>query len=140
VYPFKDDKIDYAGVQKILLESGIGLPPYTQWGRSRSGCYFCFFQKSIEWVRLYETHPDLFALAEEYEDKSDEKKGGRFQWNDEMPLRLMRDPINVETIKARYEDSRMKRWARRPNKKLVETLADLEDEQADSSGCSICHL
>jgi hypothetical protein len=72
VYPFKDDKVDYAGVQKILLESGIGLPPYTQWGRSRSGCYFCFFQKPIEWVRLFETHPDLFALAEAYEDKSGE--------------------------------------------------------------------
>src|SRR5277367_7005702 len=79
VYPFKEAGIDYAGVQKILIESGIGMPPYTKWGRSRSGCYFCFFQKPIEWVRLLETHPDLFELAEKYEDKSQEFKGGHFQ-------------------------------------------------------------
>jgi len=141
LYPFKEDKVDYAGVQKILLESGIGLPPYTEWGRSRSGCYFCFFQKSIEWVRLFEKHPDLFALAEEYEDKSEEIKGGHFQWNDEMRLRDMRLPENIEKIKARYADSRKKRWARRPDKKLVETLANLEDDDDDDlRTCTICHL
>ena len=40
VYPFKEAGIDYAGVQRILQDSGIGFPPYTEWGRSRSGCYF----------------------------------------------------------------------------------------------------
>lgn len=140
VYPFKEAGVDYAGVQKILLESGIGMPPYTEWGRSRSGCYFCFFQKSIEWVRLYEKHPDLFALAEEYEDKSQEFKGGHFQWNDEMRLRDMRSPENILKIKLRYEESRKRRWENRPDKKLVETLADLEDEEDQLRACTICHL
>ena len=30
----------------ILEESGLGLPKYYEW-RSRSGCYFCFFQQGI---------------------------------------------------------------------------------------------
>ena len=28
--------------------------------RSRSGCFFCFYQQKIEWVWLYEQHPDRF--------------------------------------------------------------------------------
>jgi len=140
VYPLKEAGIDYDGVHRILIDSGIGLPPYTKWGRSRSGCFFCFFQKTIEWVRLYEAHPDLFALAEEYEDRSEEFKGGHFQWNDDMRLRDLRQPENVDLVKNRYEQNRRQRWAKRPNKKLVETLADLEDYEEESRSCAICHL
>jgi 3'-phosphoadenosine 5'-phosphosulfate sulfotransferase (PAPS reductase)/FAD synthetase len=140
VYPFKEAGIDYAGVQRLLLESGIGMPPYTKWGRSRSGCFFCFYQKAIEWVRLYENHPDLFMLAEEYEDKSVDKKGRFYQWNQEMRLRDLRQPENARKIKERYEENRSRRWAKRPDKKLVETLAGLEDEEDELKGCAICHL
>jgi 3'-phosphoadenosine 5'-phosphosulfate sulfotransferase (PAPS reductase)/FAD synthetase len=140
VYPLKEAGIDYAGVQKILIDNGIGLPPYTKWGRSRSGCFFCFFQKTIEWVRLYETHPKLFALAEEYEDKSEEFKGGHFQWNDDMRLRDLRRPENIALIKERYEINRKRKWEKRPNKKLIETYAHLEDIEDEHRSCAICHL
>lgn len=140
VYPFKEVGIDYAGVQKILIDSGIGLPPYTAWGRTRSGCFFCFFQKTIEWVRLLETHPDLYDLAEQYENKSDEFKGGHFQWNDEIPLRELRKPESVAKIKQRYEENRRRRWENRSKKKLIETLADFEDTDEDMKACTICHL
>ena len=140
VYPFKEAGIDYAGVQKILIESGIGMPPYTKWGRSRSGCYFCFFQKPIEWVRLLETHPELFELAEKYEDKSQEFKGGHFQWSNKMPLKEIRKPENIEKIKQNYDENREHRFGKRPDKKLVETLGGLEDEDTEPRGCNICHL
>lgn len=140
VYPFKEFNIDYTGVKEILLKSGIGLPSYNKWGRSRSGCYFCFFQKTIEWVRLFESHPELFALAEEYENMSDSFKGKRFQWNNEMRLSDMRKPENAQKIKERYEGNQLRRWAARPNKKLVETLADLCDDENEDKGCAICHL
>lgn len=140
VYPFKEASIDYAGVQRILQDSGIGFPPYTEWGRSRSGCYFCFFQKPIEWVRLLERHPELFALAEKYEDETPDKRGGRFQWCEEMRLSEMRRPANIQLIRQRHEANRLRRWQNRPNKKLVETLADLEDTEDDKGGCAICHL
>src|SRR5687768_3384256 len=51
VFPFRDEGVDYEGVQKILADSGVGMPEYYDW-RSRSGCYFCFFQRKGEWVRL----------------------------------------------------------------------------------------
>jgi hypothetical protein len=59
IYPFVDDGIVKSDVERILQESGLGLPEYYNW-RSRSGCYFCFFQQRIEWVGLLENHPDLY--------------------------------------------------------------------------------
>jgi len=56
VYPFKERGMKKEDIFKILEESGIGLPEYYTW-RSRSGCYFCFFQRKYEWVMLAEKHP-----------------------------------------------------------------------------------
>lgn len=62
---------------RLLRESGVGVPEYYEkrqfdangkkgeYARSRSGCYFCFFQQKIEWIWLYEQHPHLFAKAME---------------------------------------------------------------------------
>lgn len=44
VYPFKDESVELADVQRLLDDSGQGLPRYYEW-RSRSGCYFCFYQQ-----------------------------------------------------------------------------------------------
>jgi len=54
VFPFKEDGIDYAGVMRILNESGIGLPPYLKWGSRTPAASSAFFQQPIEWVRLLE--------------------------------------------------------------------------------------
>ena len=140
VYPFKEHGVDFAGVHRILIENEIGLPPYLEWGRSRSGCYFCFFQKPIEWIRLLETHPDLFELAQNYEAETNAIKGGFFKWNDSMTLKEMRKPENIERIKRRYEEGRKRRWEGRPNKTLMETLTDLEVEDPGARACTICHL
>src|ERR1700730_11581929 len=45
VFPFREDGLWYADIVRILTESGVGMPTYTNWGRSRSGCYFCFYQQ-----------------------------------------------------------------------------------------------
>ena len=76
VFPFKDDGITKPDVFRILEESGVGIPEYYKW-RSRSGCYFCFFQRKSEWVGLYENHPDLFKKAMAYE-KTNSETGRRF--------------------------------------------------------------
>jgi 3'-phosphoadenosine 5'-phosphosulfate sulfotransferase (PAPS reductase)/FAD synthetase len=76
VYPFKDDGMALADVKGLLEESGLGLPEYYKW-RSRSGCYFCFYQQRGEWQRLKENHPDLFERAKTYEKTSG---GKRFTW------------------------------------------------------------
>ena len=62
VFPFKEDGIAKADVYRILDESGVGMPEYYDW-RSRSGCYFCFYQRRSEWVGLLENHPHLFEAG-----------------------------------------------------------------------------
>jgi 3'-phosphoadenosine 5'-phosphosulfate sulfotransferase (PAPS reductase)/FAD synthetase len=76
VYPFKDDQIGIEDVKDLLANSGLGLPDYYKW-RSRSGCYFCFYQQVGEWQGLKENHPELFEKAKEYEKKVGKKQ---FSW------------------------------------------------------------
>ena len=75
-YPFIDDGIVKSDVLRIL-EDSVGIPEYYKW-RSRSGCYFCFFQRRDEWIGLSEHHPDLFERAKEYERVDED--GRRFTW------------------------------------------------------------
>jgi len=82
VYPFKDDIVGLNEVKSILYDSGIGLPSYYNW-RSRSGCYFCFYQQIGEWQGLKENHPDLFEKAKSYEQNIN---GKRFTWSEGRDL------------------------------------------------------
>lgn len=82
VYPFKDNGVGIDEVLRILDDSGLGAPGYYNW-RSRSGCYFCFFQQIGEWQGLKENHPDLFEKAKAYETG---KNGRKFTWSDGRTL------------------------------------------------------
>ena len=82
VYPFKDDKKGLQDILDILERSGLGLPEYYKW-RSRSGCYFCFYQQIGEWQRLKDEHPDLFKKAEQYEKTVGAKS---FTWHEGRTL------------------------------------------------------
>ena len=137
VFPFKEDGIDYKGVMKILEDSGIGMPPYLEWGRTHSGCYFCFYQKPIEWVRLLEKHPEKFDQAQAFEKVSDEP-GKSFSWIQGMPLAELRKPENVSGIKERYAKRQEMMKKKRGNKKLVETLCGLEGDDDEEVSCLIC--
>jgi len=66
-YPFKDEKLGLSDIKRILDESGLGIPSYYEW-RSRSGCYFCFYQQIGEWQGLKERHPERFEMAKQYEE------------------------------------------------------------------------
>lgn len=137
VFPLREAGIDYAGVIRLLEESGLGMPPYTKWGRTHSGCFFCFFQQPIEWVRLYENHPDQFKEAMDYEKISDEP-GKTFTWNQGMPLSEIMKPKVIAEIKARHEERQERMRKNRQNRKLVETLGGLEEEVEESQACLIC--
>ena len=77
--PFKEDGIVREDVFRILEESGLGVPEYYKW-RTRSGCYFCFFQRRSEWVGLKTHHPDLFERAKRYEEEFFERSGEKYTW------------------------------------------------------------
>jgi len=139
VFPFKDANIDYDGVIKILQDSGIGLPPYMQWGRTHSGCYFCFFQQKIEWVRLLENYPEKYDKAQSFE-KISSKMGKTFTWIEGMPLQELRKPENIEHIKLKHKQNLKKLDQKRGNKKLVEILAGREEEEYRYRACLICQL
>lgn len=137
VYPFREDGLVRADIIRILEESGLGLPTFTRWGRTRSGCYFCFFQQKIEWVRLKERYPELFKKAKEYE-YANMKNGNAFYWNGDEPLEELEKPERVEEIKRNWEESRARNVKRSSN--LVHILGGLEEEEEEREGCLICEL
>ena len=136
-YPFKEDGITKEDVYRILEESGLGLPNYYQW-RTRSGCYFCFFQRKSEWVGLLEQHPDLFELAKEYE-KFNPVTGERFTWSQGESLEELSDPERIAQIKARTEQEKVSKKKEKPNRRLIEILTDVHDDEDDEEPCLICH-
>jgi 3'-phosphoadenosine 5'-phosphosulfate sulfotransferase (PAPS reductase)/FAD synthetase len=137
VYPFKDDGIDLAGVNRILEESGVGLPTYYEW-RTRSGCYFCFFQRRAEWVGLLERHPDLFEESKKYE-KFDPETGDRFTWNQRESLDELARPERVAEIKERQQKEIERKQKRRDNLPLFEILNEVLDDENDDQPCHFCH-
>jgi 3'-phosphoadenosine 5'-phosphosulfate sulfotransferase (PAPS reductase)/FAD synthetase len=136
-YPFREDGIDMQRVHRILEESGLGLPSYYDW-RTRSGCYFCFFQRRAEWVGLMEHHPELFKLAKQYE-KIDEGSGERYTWNQKESLDELARPERVQEIKERHERDMEKKQKRRVNLPLVEVLDEVLEDEDDDQPCFFCH-
>jgi hypothetical protein len=123
----------------ILETSGVGVPAYYnkvdfqvkettgQYARSRSGCYFCFFQQKIEWVWLYEQHQDLYLKAMEYE-----KEG--YTWNQDESLESLIKPERIQKIKEEY----LKRSKRNSQNKSI-YLLDILDE-VEGEGCASCFI
>lgn len=139
VYPFKEDGIREADVFRILQDAGIGAPGYYEW-RTRSGCYFCFFQRKAEWVGLKERHPDLFAKAKAYE-KIDPVTGVRYTWNQSESLEELAEPDRVAEIKAKHEKAATAvKAGLLPGQKLIQVFAAALDEEDDTEPCLICSL
>ncbi len=132
VFPFIHDEIIRKDVFRILEET-VGIPEYYKW-RSRSGCYFCFFQRREEWIGLYDNHPQLFKKAMKME-KFDPATGKGFTWvegEDLASLLNRRDEIISEAEKRRgVKDNRT--W----QQKLIE---DGQDDDFEDQTCLICSL
>ena len=151
VFPFVEDGIDHDGVMRILEDAGIGLPSYYEW-RTRSGCYFCFYQRKAEWIGLHDRHPDLFERAVAIENKvvldagSDgdasfgefAMKGRQYTWSggESLPELLMRR----EEILERHKTAALRAELRKPNRPMWDLLADALDDEDDSDQCTVCAL
>jgi len=88
-HPFIVDGLVYEDIKDILKSSGIGFPEYYSW-RSRSGCYFCFYQTKREWIGLHDRHPELFWQASDME-KTDPLTGKRYTWCSDISLHELID-------------------------------------------------
>ncbi len=136
VFPFVEDNIRYDDVMRMLKDAGLGLPRYYDW-RSRSGCYFCFYQQKIEWVGLKENHPYLFKKARAFE-KFDPETGDRYTWNQGESLDELVKPERVARIREEYEKRKLREAnAFKGNQKLKDVWGGDDDEELS---CNICHL
>ncbi len=132
-YPFIEDNLVKADIYRILDESGLGLPEYYKW-RSRSGCYFCFFQQRIEWVGLLENHPELYWKAASFE-RVDTDSGEIYTWSSKESLVELAQPDRVAQIKSEHERRQLITEVK-TSPILTELLVDEGEEEA----CLICHL
>ena len=137
-----DDILVRDDIFRILEDSGVGVPAYYKpiefevdgkvgtYNRSRSGCYFCFFQQKLEWIWLYEQHPDLFTKAMEFE------KDG-YTWNQNESLADLIKPERVRQIKL---DAITKQEAKRQkgSGKLVDLFGDPEEN--NEAFCANCFI
>lgn len=135
-----EDVKGLSDIYKILEESGVGIPAYYKeiefevdgkkgtYSRSRSGCYFCFFQQKIEWIWLYEQHPDLFQKSMEFE------KDG-YTWNQGESLADLIKPERVRQIKLDAIKRQELKAKKDSNSLLVDMFAD--DSDALCANCFI---
>jgi len=134
VFPFIKEGLVKRDIFRIIEESGIGMPEYYNW-RSRSGCYFCFFQRKIEWVRLSEIHPDLFEKSVRYEEEHDD--GRKYFWNQReslLELVARKEQIIADHKKMMHQKKRCL-----PNRPLIEVLDSVLDDKHEDF-CFVCNL
>lgn len=151
VFPFVEDNIDHDGVLRILDHAGVGLPSYYEW-RTRSGCYFCFYQRKAEWVGLADRHPELFEKAKQIEQKvlteagadgdsnfqDQAMRGRQYTWSGGETLGELierRDEIMERHVAAMERAARTRR-----NIPLIEVLNDALDSDDDTPMCTVCAL
>ena len=137
--PFKEARIDKAGVLEVLDSAGLGLPAYYSW-RTRSGCTFCFFQQKIEWVRLKEQHPEAFEEAKAYEKNSVEH-GSPFTWSQGEALDELERPERVEQIRQDHEQRLLRMRSKiQPNPLRSDNdPLDIDDLYGQAKVCLACH-
>lgn len=123
---------------RLLRDSGVGVPQYYEeipfdlegkvgtYCRSRSGCYFCFYQQKIEWIWLYEQHPELFKKAMKFE------KDG-YTWNQNESLTDLIKPERIRQIKLDV----IKRQEENKKKNKGTTLADIFGDEIMCANCFI---
>jgi hypothetical protein len=135
-----EDSVDINKVYQLFKDNGVKVPGYYdeiefeidgkkgKYNRSRSGCFFCFYQRKIEWIWLYERHPDLFKKAQEYE------KDG-YSWMDNETLDQIIQPEWMAQIKLDYIATLQKKLkGKNKSNKLVDILVD------DNEACANCFI
>ena len=150
-FPFVEDDINHDDVLRILSDAGIGLPAYYEW-RTRSGCYFCFYQRKAEWIGLSERHPDLFERAVAIEQKilkdagvdRDADFGDRamrsrqYTWSGGETLLQLRS--RRDEILERHDAAIARTKQRRKSVPLIEALREALDDDDDTLPCTVCAL
>tara|TARA_R110002073_G_scaffold212215_1_gene372539 strand:+ start:30 stop:890 length:861 start_codon:yes stop_codon:yes gene_type:complete len=143
VFPFIEDGLVKDDIFRLLDES-IGIPEYYKW-RSRSGCYFCFFQRQDEWLGLKENHPELFEQAKQYEQRFRERYNieiaekrligsGAYTWN----LAGTLDEVVAKAEKRREEQGIIA--TSKDNVRWQDAFRQQDEDDPEDQACLICSL
>ena len=96
LYPLIEAGMDKKEVKKLCEKHGM-LNPVYKW-RSSLSCFCCPFQKLQDWKNLYINHPDLFMVAEKWEEMRNQIKRGYYNWrSDKWTLMAIREYVNNPT-------------------------------------------
>lgn len=166
VYPLQEAGIDLQGVWIILKNQNLLPPNFfwnalyyrvcemlcdkwqilqelPEWlfqmlfsGRSRSNCYFCFYQRQYELVWLLDTHPDLFWRGSWFErmvggDLTDFHWRAEYYWSD----KIITDRQKILNRRAKEIVDFIRRYF---NKDLFNTSIEIDNEIAMTSCGLIC--
>ena len=134
-----------------MLERTVGVPEYYKkieyevdgktgtYSRTRSGCFFCFYQQKIEWVWLYENNREKFDEAVKYE-----KEG--FTWMENESLLELSEPERRDEIKRQHLKKKQNGSSKK-SKTLLNNLLDdnekgeyFDKEDEDCAGCTVCFI
>lgn len=138
---YKTEVVERSDVFKSLEDSGVGVPNYYKeiefehngekgvYSRSRSGCFFCFYQQKIEWIWLYEQHPEIFKQAMQYE------KDG-YTWIQGESLTDIIKPERIDQIKT-YHINKLKKIKKNSNSNK---LSDILLDEEEGIGCASCFI
>ncbi|MBA6414182.1 phosphoadenosine phosphosulfate reductase family protein [Parahaliea sp. F7430] len=141
VFPFVEDGVIRDDVFQIL-EDSVGVPEYYKW-RSRSGCYFCFFQRQSEWLGLKRHHPDLFEEAKEYENRKRERYDWDSGWSDAGGYGYTwssQGTLDELVARAEAREKEQGVIASSTTLRWQEILKQQEDDDPEDQACLICSL
>jgi 3'-phosphoadenosine 5'-phosphosulfate sulfotransferase (PAPS reductase)/FAD synthetase len=141
VFPFVEDDIVREDVFQ-LLEDTVGIPEYYKW-RSRSGCYFCFFQRQDEWLGLKQNHPEKFEKAKEFENRIREKydwKDGKVEFDGHGYTWSSQGSLEELVKRAELRELKGIKTQSKKNIRWQELLKDREDDDPEDQACLICSL
>lgn len=144
VFPFIEDGLVRVDIFRVLEES-VGIPEYYKW-RSRSGCYFCFFQRQDEWLGLKENHPELFEQAKQYEQRLRERYdldiadkrfvgSGSYTWSNQGTL----DEV-VAKAKHKRDEMGVIASSKDSKSRWQDLFKEQDDDDPEDQACLICSL
>ena len=131
VFPFVEDGLVRDDIFQ-MLEDSVGIPDYYEW-RSRSGCYFCFFQRQDEWLGLKRRHPELFEKAVKIEKES----GQGYTWVQGRTLEQVVERAEERENETGSNSVKHKQSIVRWQEKI---RYESDDDDPEDQACVICSL
>ena len=131
VFPFVEDGLVRDDIFQ-MLEDSVGIPDYYEW-RSRSGCYFCFFQRQDEWLGLKRRHPELFEKAVKIEKES----GQGYTWVQGRTLEQVVERAEERENEMGSNSVKHKQSIVRWQDKI---RYESDDDDPEDQACVICSL